>query len=301
MKLCTHWITAVLVSALSATAAAPTARPGPKPAGLPPEVRGSFTRTLKVTGPVDLEVKSGSGDIRVRKGEQGTVEIRGRIQAHDRGDGERSAEEKVHYLEEHPPIVQEGNRLRVGRIDDADLRRNVSIDYEITVPVETQLSSETGSGDLTVEGLHGTVNARTGSGDLNFDSINGDVRVKTGSGDGRFERMTGRLELETGSGDFELRDLRCSLDLRTGSGDVKAEGEPTGDWSLHTGSGEVTVRLPSALAFDLDAHTSSGEISASGLAIVAEGTIGHGALRGKVRGGGVRVELRTGSGDIRIE
>jgi len=87
--------------------------------------------------------------------------------------------------------------------------------------------------------------------------------------------------------------------VRTGSGDIRAAGEPTGDWTLEAGSGGITVQLPAETGFDLDAHTSSGEIH-SDLPITMQGSIGRGELRGKVKGGGTRLELRTGSGDISI-
>jgi len=55
------------------------------------------------------------------------------------------------------------------------------------------------------------------------------------------------------------------------------------------------------VGFDLDAHTGSGDVETNGLSITTEGTFGHGNLRGKVRGGGVPVEVQTSSGDIRID
>ena len=67
----------------------------------------------------------------------------------------------------------------------------------------------------------------------------------------------------------------------------------------NAGVGGVNVRVPSEAAFDVDAHTSSGHISSSH-SITAQ-TIGRGELRGKVGQGGVRLELRTGSGNIQIE
>ena len=268
-------------------------------------VRGSFERTLQVSGPVQLEVKTGSGDIRVRSGESGRVAIHGKIQAQGdwrhEGRDDKSIEERVHYLEAHPPIEQDGNRIRVGPIPDRGLSRNISIDYEVEVPVETVLSAESGSGDLEVKGIKGQVTARSGSGDITLDSVDGAVQARTGSGDTKLQRVSGdQIEVETGSGDMDLRDVRCALRLRAGSGDIKVDGEPTGEWVLGTGAGEVSVRLASAIGFDLDAHTSSGEISTP-LAITTQGRIGGGALQGKVRGGGVRVEVRTGSGDIHIE
>ncbi|MEE9234921.1 MAG: hypothetical protein V3U28_05745, partial [Candidatus Acidoferrales bacterium] len=98
---------------------------------------GSFERTLTVTGPVKLKVQTGSGDISVRAGEPGQVIIRGQI--HARGT---DAEEKIEQLKANPPIEQDGNTIRVGPIQDRDLRRNVSISYELIVPVDTRLEAD---------------------------------------------------------------------------------------------------------------------------------------------------------------
>jgi DUF4097 and DUF4098 domain-containing protein YvlB len=260
-------------------------------------VKGSFDRTLTVTGAVDLDVRTGSGDIRVHAGPSGKVTIHGKIQAHNDGS---SAEQKVKYFEDHPPIEQDGNHIRIGRVEDHEMTRNVSIDYEIEAPAETSLSTETGSGDVTVEGLHGTARLESGAGDMAVDSLQGDLRVRTGSGDGKIHNVSGgRIEITTGSGDFEVRDVQGTLELRTGSGDIRAEGKPTGEWRVETGSGEIHVHLPSDLGFELDAHTSSGEISTD-LPVTVTGSVGHGSVHGKVRGGGVMVELRAGSGNIEV-
>jgi Putative adhesin len=265
----------------------------------PPAVKGSFERSLKVSGPVDLEVSTGSGDIAIRPGEAGTVRISGKIQAHDNWD-DGNAEKKVRYLEQNPPIEQDGNHIRIGRLEDRELSRNVSVDYEIEVPVEAQVTSTTGSGEVSVEGIRGPVRVTSGSGDMKLHSLQSDVTLKTGSGDVSLEEVSGgRVEVQTGSGDVKLRDLRCAMQVRTGSGDISAEGELTGDWSLQAGSGGISVQLTSETGFDLDAHTSSGEIH-TGLPISVEGSIGHGELHGKVKGGGARLQLRTGSGDITI-
>ena len=266
----------------------------------PSTIKGSFERSLKVSGPVDIDLLTGTGDVTIRPGEAGAVRIRGKIQAHDNW-GDSDAEKKVRYLEQNPPIEQDGNHLRIGHLEDRALTRNVSIDYELEVPVETQVSSTTGSGDISVEGIRGPVNAKSGSGDMKFRSLHSDVNLKTGSGDARLEEISGgRVDVETGSGDVELRALRCAMRVRTGSGDIRAEGELVGDWTLHAGAGEIAVRLPSETGFDLDAHTSSGEIHTS-LPITVQGSIGRGELRGKVKGGGARLELRTGAGDISID
>lgn len=303
-------------------------------------VEGSFDRTLKVTGAADLDVTTGSGNITVRAGQAGTVRVHGEIRTHNASGWSSSgadAERRVRALESNPPIEQVGSIIRIGHIQDPDLRRHISISYELVVPAESQLKAKTGSGDQSVQGIRGPVNvgsgsgslkissigdqvhASTGSGDIQINSVRGSVYLNSGSGSIRGQgigggitattgsgdlRLTqtspGPVKVETGSGSAELSGIKGSLRARTGSGEITAEGEPTGDWTLHTGSGDLTVRVPSSSGFDLVAHTGSGNIN-SDLPITVQGTLNRHELRGKVRGGGYRMDLETGSGNIRIE
>ena len=322
-----RWPLAILAVALASIVAVPTHG-----------AEGSFERTLAVTGPVELDVSTGSGHISVRAGDSSTVHINGTIKAGKSWHlDEAEAERKVRYLESNPPIEQHGNFIRIGRIEDHELAHNISISYDVVVPIETRLRSQIGSGSQSVEGIQGPVKAGTGSGSVKVENIGDEVRAETGSGDVQVDSVKGathastgsgsirasgigssfvastgsgsiKLEqtgpgdgkVETGSGSVELQNVRGALRVRTGSGDITAQGQPSGEWSLHTGSGRILVRLPSGAAFELNAHTSSGHIS-TGHPITVQGTIGRGELRGKVRGGGPLLELETGSGNVQIE
>ena len=296
--------------------------------------RGSFQRTLTVTGPVDLDVTTGSGNIDVRAGAVGSVQVTGRIKVSGWGD---NGEEKVRKLEQTPPIQQNGNSIRIGYITDPELRRNVSIDYQIVVPQSTTLTSHTGSGDQKIDGIKGPVEARsgsgdmhlstigsrleahTGSGDLQMNGISGDVRARTGSGNIQGDGVAGGFDAETGSGDVTLRQtatgevrvrtgsggvdlhgVRSMVNADTGSGDVSVEGTPGGEWKLSAGSGTIKLRIPSQAGFDLDASTSSGDIELSHTVAVS-GNISRHSIHGKAGSGGSLVEVRTGSGNIEIE
>ncbi|HUK87409.1 MAG TPA: DUF4097 family beta strand repeat-containing protein [Terriglobales bacterium] len=295
---------------------------------------GSFDRTLKVTGPVQLEVSTGSGSIRVRPGSAGVVHVVGTIRAHEGWGGD--AEEKVRRLEANPPIEQMGNIIRIGRIEDEELKRNVSISYELEVPAETQVRSESGSGSQEIRGLTGPVHAQTGSGsiaisdiklevqahtgsgsitlgaigagvqlhtgsgNIHAQDIHGRVNAQTGSGDITLEQSApGDVEAETGSGHMELHNVRGALHAETGSGGINVDGRPTGDWRLEAGSGGISVRLPADAAFDFRAHTGSGGITID-LPLTIQGTVSKSDLQGKVRGGGYLLEVRTGSGHIEV-
>src|SRR6059058_83750 len=129
--------------------------------------QGTFEKTLQVNGPVDLEVLTHSGDVTVRAGSSGSVLIRGKIFVGDRWFGARR-DDDVHAIEQNPPIRQSGNSIHIDYVN----YRNISVDYEITVPADTTVRSRSGSGDQTVEGTHGNVDVQTGSGDVKLTKLN---------------------------------------------------------------------------------------------------------------------------------
>ena len=294
---------------------------------------GTFHRTLEVNGAVDIDLTTGSGNVTVRTGRDGKVEVTGHIRASGWFEG---GEDRVSRLEANPPIQQSGNSVRIGHIQDSDLRHNISISYELTVPDQTQLTAYSGSGGQDIDGLLGTVDVNSGSGDIRISNIGntvkaetgsgnmllqnvkGNVRAKTGSGTIRATNMGGGFEGETGSGHIDLqqsapgavrvktgsggiaaRGVRGSLEATAGSGEITAEGEPRAGWVVHTGSGSVRLRLDSDAAFDLNAHTSSGSISVN-RPVTVQGVVNRREIRGRVRGGGPQVEVETSSGDIQI-
>lgn len=298
-------------------------------------IQGHFDRALHVGGPVDLDVQTGSGGIEVHRGGSGTVEIHATIRASGWAAGD--AVRRVHYLESHPPIEQNGNTIRIGHIQDRDLTRNISINFQLVVPADTQLHASSGSGSEDIEGIRGPVNAgsgsgsitlanigsqvqaHAGSGDITLSSIHGNAQAETGSGSiratgiaGGFtgrsgsggvhlqQTAAGDISIGAGSGSIEIGGADGAVRAHTGSGDIVAQGRPKGDWNLHTGSGSLQVTFPSQAAYDLIAHTGSGSIS-TGQPIEVQGKINRHDLRAKVHGGGSEVNLSTGSGSIRID
>ncbi len=280
--------------------------------------QGQFEKTFQVSGPVDLEVQTHSGDIMVRSGPAGAVTVRGKIYVGDHWlFGDRRA--AVGEIERNPPLRQEGNSLRIDYVNG----RDISVDYEITVPVDTTIRAHSGSGNQTVEGTRGNAELESGSGDLRLSQISGDVRIRTGSGNVRAREISGAvrggagsgdieidetgggdIDLHTGSGNLTVRGVQGGLRLEAGSGDVTADGKPAGDWEIRTGSGNIQVRLPADAAFDADLATSSGTLDVDApLATTVQGRVNdmHKQIIGKVHGGGPRLTLRTGSGDIHIE
>jgi hypothetical protein len=298
---------------------------------------GHFARTLRVSGGVELEVQTGSGTIDVRTGDSSTLRVTGTIRSSDGWFDGAEAERKVRYLETNPPIEQHGNFIRIGRIEDRDLSRNISISYEIVTPVETRLRSSSGSGEQNVDGVRGpvtassgsgslrlsnigdAVRASTGSGHISVEGVKGEVHASTGSGEIRAMDVAGGLrastgsgsvtlrqtapgdvEVSTGSGTLELEGVHGAVRAQTASGNIRVEGEGQDSWRLSTASGNVTVRLPSRQGFTLHAHTVSGRIDTA-REMTVQGVINKHNLEGKVGDGGFMLDVSTVSGSIRVE
>jgi DUF4097 and DUF4098 domain-containing protein YvlB len=296
-------------------------------------VEGSFERTLNVTGPVQLEVTSGSGDVRISQGISGRVEVRGEIHAHgwSRGD----SRDKLAAIEASPPISQENNLIRVGGAGPRT--SGVSIDYSIEVPANTELHSVAGSGDVVVRGIGGPATFTSGSGDITASAIGNDVQALAGSGDVKISSVQGQVQVTTGSGDIEVHSAKGAVRIHTGSGDVQMDdcnGEAVADtgsgdvqvsgahadlrvhtssggitvdgnpgasnyWDFQASSGDVSLHVPANASFRLYAHSSSGDIDAK-IPIVMEGTSAKHELRARIGDGEARVEVETSSGKITL-
>jgi DUF4097 and DUF4098 domain-containing protein YvlB len=257
-----------------------------------------------------------------------------------------SAAEKIRNLESNPPIEQQGNTIRIGKIDATQsgiwwwlkwASDNVSIDYDLAVPAQTELVSRTGSGDQSIDGLQLPSTAKTGSGNITVGNIVGDVHVSSGSGDLKIDSIKGVLnaetgsgniratgvagevsastgsgnieirqvargnaKIETGSGKVDLHGVSGGLRVATGNGGIFVEGEPTGDWHIGTASGNIDLRVPSQVSFNLDVRTSSGRLKVD-RPLTVQGFVSRNHLQGKAGNGGVLLEAHTASGNIEID
>ena len=280
---------------------------------------GHFDRSFQVNGPVDLEVLTRSGDITVRTGSAGSVTIHGKIHSGSGFFGLDTNKAGVQELQNNPPIRQNGNSIRIDYVNI----RNISIDYEITVPPDTAVRTHSGSGDQTVEGVHGNIDLESGSGDMRLARLNGDMNFHTGSGNIHAREVAGPARAKAGSGDIEIDERGAGdIDIRTGSGnitvnginggfhaeagsgDIRGDGAAKNMWSIRTGSGNVNLRLPSDSAFDVDVSSSSGSVTMGHpVTTTIQGRVQESrkSVVGKVRGGGPTVSVHTGSGDIHVD
>ena len=295
----------------------------------------TFERTLHVTGPVRLEVTTGSGGIVIRNGAAGEVRIHGEVRAG--GFILESGARRAQEIAANPPIDQNGNMIRVGwRRGDSPFVA-VSISYTIETPGDTQASAKDGSGSVEISGLRDPVSVTLGSGDARVDDVGDNVTITLGSGSMRVSRVHGGVTFECGSGRLSFSDVREEIrgsagsgsievdraqgrvNVRTGSGPIRVNGAAedvrasTGSgridlqgnpadkafWDIGTGSGGINLSVPGSASFSLTSRTGSGTMTVDMPIQIEEQT--RRLLRARVGDGKAHVNLATKSGNIHIK
>ncbi len=255
----------------------------------------TFDRNLTVNGHVELSVSTGSGNIHLTHGSGNIVHIFGRVKSNW---GSGASEERVREIANNPPIEQTGNIIRVGARHEN--YHNISIDYEIEAPANAFLEANSGSGNVTDDGVGENAKLSTGSGNIHATGLQGGFTANTGSGDIFIEQASGQgdVKAQTGSGNLELKNVHGGLRAGTGSGDIKIAGTPANPWHIETGSGNVEF-WPGSGGLTLDASTGSGTVHTD-REMLTQGSSDRHHVTGKIAGGGPTVRIETGSGDIRV-
>jgi len=130
---------------------------------------------------------------------------------------------------------------------------------DITVGnISTYADLRTSSGDIRIRSTGKDLKAHTSSGDITVDSSGGYIRLETSSGDIKAYSVNGSATVTASSGDIELEDVKGAIDARTSSGRIYAmmsllDTNADRSCRLTSGSGEVTLGLPSNINASIDA------------------------------------------------
>lgn len=247
--------------------------------GLPlSALAGQWSKTYPVSGRPELRVSTGDGNVRLDVWDQPRIEAQIDTVGYEIGKDLQVIESQSGNrvtIETKFPVARWG--LHIGRR---------SLALTLRVPRESTLDIHTGDGNVTVTGAKGDIRLRTGDGTIDGRDLDG--RLVASSGDGRVN-VEGRFDL---------------LDLHTGDGPIEAAVKPgsgvASPWSVRTGDGSVTMRLPNDFRANVDAHTGDGRLSFD-LPVTVSGSVSESRIRGTLNGGGGALTVRTGDGSIRME
>ena len=200
--------------------------------------------------------------------------------------------------------------------------RSRRVDVDLYVPAHTNLDIRTGDGNVDLRDVNGEITLRSGDGHLVLANTEGSLRATTGDGPVELRTCRGDVTLKTGDGKVNVENADGNMDVETGDGKVRVSGRfnalrvKTGDggvevdalrgsklleaWTLSTGDGGLTLRVPDDLAADVDLHTGDGKIDL-GVPVAISGRLGEKTIKGQLNGGGKLLTLRTGDGSIHLD
>ncbi|MBV8552576.1 MAG: DUF4097 family beta strand repeat protein [Acidobacteriaceae bacterium] len=263
------------------------------------QAEGSFDRSLAVSGPVDLDVKTDSGGITVTPGSSGTLRVHAILKGQHGWFDSSDVESRIRELERNPPVEQSGNRVRIGYVHDRDLLKNVSMRLEIQTPSDTQLRAHADSGGIRVEGIRGPADCHTDSGGIEIRNIASEVRAAADSGSIHLSNINGPVSAHVDSGGIEATGVSGSIEARTDSGGIRLAQTNPAPIHAKADSGGITVKLAPGGGYDLSIEAESGHISVPEM-VVSSGFSRH-HVEGKIHNGGPQVTIRADSGSITVE
>ncbi len=262
----------------------------------------TFQKTLPASGLTLMTVCTNSGIVHIAGAAGDKVQISANVHKsnwHAVGNAD-----EMKGVAANPPIHQVASVLHVGdkTTCGGSVLHDIDIDYEISIPRNTNVIVRSGAGSIRVESLDGFVHARTGTGDVAVDGIGHEEKSDPSkpANAGATAATLSDSSLTTGSGIVTAAKVRGPLNASSISGTLTASGNPTGDWALQTGSGAIHVQIDPSAKYTLDAEAGSGTID-SKLPAPVFGHITNGMLRGAVNGGGPAVKVYSGSGNLDLQ
>jgi len=180
---------------------------------------------------------------------------------------------------------------------------NQRFHVDVTVPADCDVQARSGDGSIQLEPVTGTIDLETGDGHLSVHGARGRIRLATGDGGIDADSLDGALDARTGDGHLKVAGRFDELTLRAGDGRIEAGvasgSQPRQPWSVETGDGAVTLRIPRDFRAVLDAHTQDGHLAVN--LPIDGGAPGHRhELRGVLNGGTMPVRVRTGDGSLTL-
>jgi ribosomal protein S28E/S33 len=237
---------------------------------------GTFDRTLAVSGPVRLDVKSDPGGIVITIGSAATLKVHAVIKPRYGRLDLDVAEANIRALEQNPPIEQVGNSIRIGYVKTPGLLTGITMHLEIEAPRLTEVHAYTESGGIRVDGVAGPVATVTSSGRTEITNVAAEITAKGHSGAILIRNTGGPVSVRNQSGGIQLLNIGGTVDAETMSGRTEIS-DVSGETHSTTHSGSISIDNAKEAVI---AHNNSGSIDAFQLG---------GSVHAETRSGAIRI------------
>ncbi len=173
----------------------------------------------------------------------------------------------VHSSKVEVDASQQGNRVEVGShfIDGQATAAERRVEYEISVPVSTNLTVRAAGGPIRVERLRSDVVVEGDEAHIEVQDVsNGHVHARTLNGAIVLTNINGtEVEARSAAGDIRLSQVSAtSVKATATKGNIYYDGEfgLSGNYTLFNHSGNIEVALPESASVDLTARSQKGSV-----------------------------------------
>lgn len=251
-----------------------------------PATAQDVSRTFSVSegDELELDIETG-GDIVIRAWDRSEVSVEITIDGGDERDVIVNVDEFSGGVEVHTEY------------DSRRSRADVSV--LVMVPRRFDVDINTTGGDITIDGVEGSIEGETMGGDLDLTGLSGRIRMSTMGGDIELQDSQIDGSLSTMGGDVEIRNVVGNVSGTTMGGDVTYDNVRSGNGGdevkISTMGGDIQV---DEALYGADVHTMGGDIEVRKAGrFVKATTMGGEIIIHEVEGW---VEASTMGGDVEV-
>jgi hypothetical protein len=279
--------------------------------------------SLELTLPADLliDLKTGGGNVTINNDLKAKVNIvtgGGNISAKNIGGKATittgGGNIKLADINGDAQITTAGGDIQLGAINGkADISTaggNIKVGS-----VNSTANISTAGGNVNIGTVGGNLDVATAGGNINVDVVSGTADISTAGGNINLAGATGKVEANSGAGNIDLKNIDGSIEANTGAGNITAELSPDGksQSELNSGVGNITIFIPEsskativATASDFkwgdsekDSDSIRSDFESYNVSQNRKGNTFESVY--ELNGGGSRIELNVGMGDINIK
>ena len=214
-------------------------------------------------GPTLLEIESSVGDINVVGSDTDQITILAHKTAWHSSQGKAQAE-----LDElNVTVTQVGNKITVRyqkepKVVIAGSIRSDTVDFTITVPTDTSVTTSTSSGDVSLADTAGDADLHSEFGDISVRNVAGPLKVDSNSGEIVAQGISAGkrdIDLHTEFGDVSLENSTGDgIEIRSNSGKINLmDVDASGDIMLHSEFGKIEFESGGAALLTIEANSGS--------------------------------------------
>jgi hypothetical protein len=285
------------------------------------EASDNFNLELTIPADLIIDYKTGGGNVTIKDDLRSKVTIStagGNITAKIIG-GEADITTaggniKLADINNSASISSAGGDIQVGSVNGKAEITTAGGNIKVG-SVNNAAKISTAGGNVNVGAVGGSADISTAGGNVNVSTVSGNAEISTGGGNIKLDGATGKVEANTGGGNIELKNIKGSIEANTGAGNIIAELSPDGknNSKLNTGVGNITLYVPESAKTTIIATASDfkwGDSAKDSDSIKSEfeSNIVTQNRKGntfesvyELNGGGSRIELNVGIGEISIK